>query len=47
MFTEKGELRKVSAGQRKADPDYEAHAERLAAAIGELLAIQNGARLAC
>ena len=38
-----GELRKVTAGQRKADPDYDAHAERLAAAIGELLRIQNGA----
>ena len=46
VFTGAGELRKVSAGQRNADPDYDAHAGRLAAAIGELLRIQNGARLA-
>ena len=46
VFTQKGELKKVSAGQRKADPDYDSHAERLAGAVAELLAIQNGARLA-
>jgi ATP-dependent helicase/nuclease subunit A len=46
VFTGSGELRKVSAGQRNADPDYDRHAERLADAIGELLRIQNGARLA-
>ena len=47
VFTGSGDLRKVQAGQRKADPDYDAHAERLAAAVTELLRIQNGARLAC
>ncbi|QIL02633.1 double-strand break repair helicase AddA [Sphingomonas sinipercae] len=46
VFTGSGDLRKVSAGQRNADPDYDAHAERLARAIGELLTIQRGARLA-
>lgn len=39
VFTQKGELRKVAAGQVKADPDYQAHSDRLAVAIGELLAI--------
>ena len=46
VFTQKGELRKVSAGQRKADADYDSHVERLAGAIAELLAVQRGARLA-
>ncbi|HEU5286191.1 MAG TPA: UvrD-helicase domain-containing protein, partial [Sphingomicrobium sp.] len=46
VFTGAGDLRKVQAGQRKADPDYDSHAERLAAAVTELLHIQNGARLA-
>jgi ATP-dependent helicase/nuclease subunit A len=46
VFTQKGELRKVSAGQRSADPHYESHAGRLAEAVSELLAVQNGARLA-
>ena len=46
VFTGAGELRKVSAGQRNADGDYDAHAERLATAIDELLMIQKGARLA-
>ncbi len=46
VFTQKGELRKVSAGQRKADPGYDGYAQTLAAVIGELLAVQNGARLA-
>ena len=46
VFTGSGELRKVSAGQRNSDPDYDRHAERLAEAVGELLRIQNGARLA-
>jgi ATP-dependent helicase/nuclease subunit A len=45
VFTQKGDLKKVSAGQIKADPDYAAHAETLAEAIGELLAIQGGIRL--
>ena len=47
VFTGTGTLRKVTSGQRKADPDYDGHAERLAAAVGELLHIQAGARLAC
>ena len=46
VFTGAGELRKVQAGQAKADPDYQAHTERLARAVAELLAIQRGARLA-
>jgi len=46
VFTGEGELRKVSSGQRGADPAYDDHAERLADAIAELLAIQKGARLA-
>ncbi len=46
VFTGGGELRKVQAGQLKADADYQAHAERLADAVSELLAIQRGARLA-
>jgi ATP-dependent helicase/nuclease subunit A len=45
VFTQKGDLKKVSAGQIKADPYYAAHAETLAEAIGELLAIQGGIRL--
>jgi ATP-dependent helicase/nuclease subunit A len=46
VFTGTGELRKVQAGQRKADPNYDAHAQRLAAAVTDLLHIQRGARLA-
>ena len=45
VLTEKGTL-KVSAGQSKAEPHYESHAGRLAILIGDLLRIQNGARLA-
>ena len=45
VLTEKDTLR-VSAGQAKAEPHYETHAGRLAQLIGELLRIQNGARLA-
>ena len=45
VLTEKDTLR-VSAGQSKAEPHYEIHAGRLANLIGELLQIQNGARLA-
>ena len=37
---------RVSAGQTKAEPHYEAHAGRLANLVGELLRLQNGARLA-
>ena len=36
----------MSAGQTKAEPHYEAHAGRLADLIGDLLRLQNGARLA-
>jgi len=46
VFTGSGSPRKASAGQIKADPDYEQHSERLAQRVGELLAIQRGARLA-
>ncbi len=46
VFTGGGELRKVTAGQRKADPAYDDHAEQLAGAISELLAIQGGSALA-
>ena len=46
VLTDKDTLR-VSAGQARAEPHYEAHAGRLANLIGELLQIQNGARLAC
>jgi ATP-dependent helicase/nuclease subunit A len=45
VLTEKDTLR-VSAGQSKAEPHYESHAGRLAVLIGELLRVQNGARLA-
>src|SRR6185369_3893567 len=41
VLTEKGTPR-VSAGQSKAEPHYEAHAGRLATLIGELLHIQKG-----
>ena len=43
VLTDKDMLR-VTAGQAKAEPHYEAHAGRLAVLIGELLQIQNGAR---
>ncbi|HEX6605063.1 MAG TPA: UvrD-helicase domain-containing protein, partial [Sphingomicrobium sp.] len=43
-------LQKVAAriypGQTRAEPHYEAHAGRLANLVGELLRLQNGARLA-
>ena len=45
VLTDKGTLR-VSAGQTRAEPDYEDHAGRLAVLIGELLRLQNGSRLA-
>ena len=45
VLTEKDTL-KVSAGQAKAEPQYEQQAGRLATLIGELLAVQNGVRLA-
>ncbi len=45
VLTEKDTLR-VSSGQSKAEPHYQAHAGRLATLITELLTIQNGARLA-
>ena len=46
VFTGSGELRKVQAGQRNADPAYDAHAERLAAAVADLLHVQRGTALA-
>src|SRR5947209_4338299 len=45
VLTDKDTLR-ISAGQAKAEPHYELHAGRLAVLIGELLRIQNAARLA-
>ncbi len=45
VLTEKDTLR-ISVGQSKAEPHYEAHAGRLAILIGDLLRIQNGAKLA-
>ena len=45
VLTEKGTIR-VSAGLSRAEPHYETHAGRLATLIGELLEVQNGARLA-
>jgi ATP-dependent helicase/nuclease subunit A len=45
VLTEKDTLR-VTSGQTKVEPAYEDHAGRLAILIGELLAVQNGARLA-
>ncbi|HEY4070018.1 MAG TPA: double-strand break repair helicase AddA, partial [Sphingomicrobium sp.] len=45
VVTDKDSLR-VSVGQSKAEPHYEAHAGRLANLIGDLLRLQNGARLA-
>ena len=39
-------IQRVYPGQIKAEPHYEAHAGRLANLIGELVRIQNGARLA-
>ena len=45
VLTEKDTIR-VSAGQTKAEPYYESQAGRLAVLVGELLRIQNGARLA-
>jgi ATP-dependent helicase/nuclease subunit A len=45
VLTEKATPR-VSAGQEKAEPNYEVYAGRIATLVGELLAVQNGARLA-
>ena len=46
VFTGSGDLKKVTVGQRNADPSYDDHAVRLAQAVEELLTIQKGARLA-
>ncbi len=46
VFTGKGELRKTSAGQLKADADYDRHVERLANKIAELLTVQRASKLA-
>src|SRR5581483_8170121 len=46
VLTDKGTPR-VSAGQAKAEPYYEEQAGRLANLVGDLLRVQNGARLAC
>ena len=39
-------VRRIYPGQTKVEPYYESHAGRLANLVGELLRIQNGARLA-
>ena len=41
VLTKEGEPRKVTAGQLKADPDYAAHAERLAECCGRLLRMRK------
>jgi len=46
VMTAKDEVRTASAGQLKAEPDYAAHAWRLANLVGDLLDVQNGMRLA-
>jgi ATP-dependent helicase/nuclease subunit A len=46
VFTGKGELRKVQAGQRSADPEYDQHVQALAQSVGELLAVQRASKLA-
>jgi ATP-dependent helicase/nuclease subunit A len=46
VFTKGSERRKPRPGQVKLDPQYETHADSLAGAIAELLAVQSGARLA-
>ncbi len=46
VFTGAGELRKVQAGLRKVEPDYDDHAARLAEAVEGLLRVQRGAGLA-
>ena len=46
VFTKGNDRRKPRPGQVKLDSQYEAHADRLADAITELLLVQNGARLA-
>ena len=46
VFTKGNDRRKPRPGQVKLDSRYEAHADRLADAITELLLVQNGARLA-
>jgi len=46
VFTGRGEIRKTSAGQLNADPDYDRHVERLAARLAELLQVQRASQLA-
>ena len=46
VLTDKGTLARL-AGQTKAEPHYESHAGRLADLVGDLLRVQNAARLAC
>jgi ATP-dependent helicase/nuclease subunit A len=46
VFTGAGELRAVQAGQLKAEPEYDRHAERLATSISELVQIQRASKLA-
>lgn len=46
VATQKGDPRKVNAGQEKADPDYALHAERLRAAVAALIDLRERAALA-
>jgi ATP-dependent helicase/nuclease subunit A len=46
VFTKGNERRKPRPGQVKIDPDYVRHADRIAASIAELLAVQRASRLA-
>lgn len=46
VFTKDGNPRKVSAGQLKIDAGYQDYSDRLAGAIGELVRLQRGSRLA-
>lgn len=46
VFTSKGDLRKVQAGQRSANPDYDGYVDRIATEISGLLQIQRSSKLA-
>jgi ATP-dependent helicase/nuclease subunit A len=46
VFKADGERRKTTAGQLKVEPEYDSHADAMAAAVVQLVRIQNGARLA-
>ena len=46
VLTDKGGARKVTSGQLKSDPEYQAYSDRLATSILQLLSIQNSCALA-